>query len=159
MCIRRSQGGLTLIELVMFIVVVSVGVAGLLPVFDLSVSRSVDPMQAKQAIAVAESMLDEILAKDFSNPTSGYAAACPGTCVRASFDDVGDYNGYTSVGVVDITTGATIPGLASYSVAVTVATSGAAIGGVTAANILVVTVTVSVGGSSYSLTGYRFNNG
>lgn len=153
MCIDR-QRGLSLIELIMFIIIVGVGIAGILSVFNVTVRSSGDPVQAKQALAVAESLLEEIVLKDFSN--SGYVAACPGTCNRSLFDDVQDYNGYTSTGVMD-DAGSAISSLSSYNVSVAVATPGAAIGGVVAANIRQVTVSVTGGGQTYSLTGYKFN--
>lgn len=153
MCTRR-QRGVTLIELVVFIIIVSVGIAGILSVFNLTTRSSADPVLAKQGLAVAESLLEEILLKDFSN--GAYVAACPVTCVRTSFDDVEDYNGYATVGVFDVS-GVAIPALADYSVSVTVTTPAAAIGGVVAANIRQITVTVTRGGQSYFLTGYKFN--
>jgi MSHA pilin protein MshD len=60
------QRGLSLIELVMAIMVISVGVVGLLMIFNSTVSKSADPMVRKQAMAIAESMLSEVLAQPFS---------------------------------------------------------------------------------------------
>jgi MSHA pilin protein MshD len=60
------QRGLSLIELVMAILVISVGVVGLLMIFNSTVSKSADPMVRKQALAIAESMLNEVLAQPFS---------------------------------------------------------------------------------------------
>lgn len=73
MCTKRcldSQRGMTLIELVVFIVVVSVGLAGVLSVFNVVVKGSADPLVTKQALAVADSLLEEILLKDFCDPSS-----------------------------------------------------------------------------------------
>lgn len=69
MCIRpdrRRMGGISLVELIIFIVVVSVGVAGLLIVFNASVAGSAKPMRHKQAIAIAESLLTEIEQQAFT---------------------------------------------------------------------------------------------
>lgn len=65
----RRQSGLTLVELIIFIVIVSVGLAGVLSVFNVVVRRSADPLVTKQALAVADAMLEEILLKDFCDPT------------------------------------------------------------------------------------------
>lgn len=57
---RTGQRGVTLIELVIFIVVVSVAVVGLLQIFARTTASSADPQLRKQALAIAEAMLDEI---------------------------------------------------------------------------------------------------
>ena len=57
---RAAQRGVTLIELVIFIVVVSVAVVGLLQIFARTTASSADPQLRKQALAIAEAMLDEI---------------------------------------------------------------------------------------------------
>ena len=65
----RRQRGVTLIELIVFIVIVSVGLAGVLTVFNVVVRNSADPLVTKQALAVADALLEEILLKDFCDPT------------------------------------------------------------------------------------------
>lgn len=64
------QNGMTLIELVLFIVIVSVGVAGILLVLNVTVWKSSDPLVQKQAQALAEGLLEEI--------QTGYFAYCDG---------------------------------------------------------------------------------
>ena len=59
------QRGFTLIELIIFIVIVGVAMAGILSVFNTSVKSSADPMVRKQTIAIAESLLEEILQKEY----------------------------------------------------------------------------------------------
>jgi MSHA pilin protein MshD len=144
------QSGLTLIELIVFIIVVSVGLAGVLSVLNLTVARSADPLLYKQALAAADAMLEEILLKDFADPGG------PAEAGRATWDNVDDYNGYASTGVfspADIAT----PVLSGYNVAVQVAQPAAAILGVAPSDIRRVTVSVSFSGGGVSLTGYRFN--
>ena len=63
------QRGMTLIELVVSIVVISVGLAGVLGVFNLVIRHSADPLLIKQTQAVADALLEEILLKDFCDPT------------------------------------------------------------------------------------------
>jgi len=64
----RRQAGFTLVELIFFIVVVTLGIAGILVVMDVSAARSADPMVRKQAMVLADSLLEEILLKPFADP-------------------------------------------------------------------------------------------
>ncbi len=57
---RRAQSGVSLVELVMFIVIVGIAVVGVLRVFDIGARASPDPMRRKQALAIAESMMEEV---------------------------------------------------------------------------------------------------
>lgn len=50
----------------MAIMIISVSVAGVLMVFSNSVRNSADPMVRKQAVAIAEAMLNEVLAQPFT---------------------------------------------------------------------------------------------
>jgi MSHA pilin protein MshD len=144
------QAGFTLIELIIFIVVVSAGLAGILSVMNTVVKSSADPMVRKQTIAIAESMLEEILLKEYANPVGGYTGT-----TRSQFDDVSDYAGYTTTtGIVDMM-GSTVAGLGSYNISsVTVMDAGADLPGVTAKKI---TVSVTGPGVAISLSGYRSN--
>ena len=71
MCIKntpraKSQRGVTLVELVVFIIIIGVGVVGLMSVTGSTIMHSADPMVRKQAIAIAESLLLEIEQKPFT---------------------------------------------------------------------------------------------
>src|SRR3989338_4657490 len=98
MCVshnRRNQRGLTLIELIMFIVIVGVGVAGILLVINTEVKSSADPGGRKQSIAMAEAVLEEVLLKACQKPTGGYDTTVPANCARPDrslIDDVSDYD-------------------------------------------------------------------
>ncbi len=166
----EPASGFTLIELIIFIVIVSVGLAGVLLVFDTVTRRSADPVRAKQAIAVAEGMLDEILNKNFCDPDTANRSTTPVPCganaVEASrdlYDSVNDYNLYSRTGIRDIASDPTVV-LAGYNIAVAVATPGSnfVVGAntITPTNYRIVTVTVqdTVGNQSYVVTGYKFNN-
>jgi MSHA pilin protein MshD len=111
---QPAQNGFTLIEVIFFIVVVGVGLMGVLSAFTTMTKSSADPVMRKQAIAVAESLLEEILLTNYSNPTGGNTGT-----VRANFDDVAQYHNYTSTGIVD-KNGAAIAGLERYQSAVQV---------------------------------------
>ncbi len=155
----RRQRGFTLVEAIIFIVVVGAGLAGILSVSSTVVKSSADPMVRKQAIAIAESLLEEISLKAFQDPgggTNGVITCNLGTGTnRTLWDDVCDYNGYSSTGIYDVE-GNPIAALSNYNVAsVTVANSADLPGLVTQR----ITVTVTVPGSpdTITMTGYRAN--
>nr|WP_314607301.1 prepilin-type N-terminal cleavage/methylation domain-containing protein [uncultured Janthinobacterium sp.] len=63
---RTAQRGVTLIELIIFIVVVGVAVVGLLSIFARTTASSADPQLHKQALALAEGMLEEVTMARFT---------------------------------------------------------------------------------------------
>lgn len=150
---RSRQHGFTLIELIIFIVVVSAGLAGILSVMNTVVKSSADPMVRKQTIAIAESLLEEILLKDYAKPTGSTALGFSAGGSRNLFDCVTDYSGYnTTSGIVDVL-GTVITSLASYNISPVTVASSTDLTGVAALR-----VTVSVTdptGNTVSLTGYR----
>lgn len=164
MTTRRHSRGFSLIEVIIFIVVVSVGLVGILLVSTTVVRSSSDPMVRKQAIAVAESMLDEITLKEFSDPNGGtngvttcnlgaFALAADATNTnRSGWDDVCDYNTYQSVGGIRDIEGNLVLGLGAYTANVAVA--DLVVNGQTLKQI---TVTVSWAGDQVVLVGYRGN--
>ena len=102
---RHRQLGFTLIEVIIFIVVVAAGLAGILSVSNTVVKSSADPVVRKQTIAIAESLLEEILLKEYCDPDTVDASTNPPTCgahtteaSRNLYDDVDDYNGYSTAG-------------------------------------------------------------
>ena len=147
---RLARRGFTLIEVIVFIVVVGAGLTGILSVMNTVVKSSADPMVRKQAITIAESLLEEILLKEYGNPSGGYSGT-----VRAQFDDVGDYAGYTTTGGIVDVSGAAVAGLGSYNIApaVTVVASSD-LTGIAAKKV---TVSVTGPGVTISLSGYRSN--
>jgi len=171
----RPQSGISLIEVIVFIVIVSVGVAGLMSVLNSSVLHGADPMLRKQALAVAEALLEEVESMPFTDcDPNGYDPVA-GTCtlaegmgpepgeVRGSlatpFDNVNDYNNFNLPGGgTDIGGSVVVP--AGYSAKVSV-TQDAAFGAtgafLPAADALRISVTVSYngGGDSITLEGYR----
>ena len=90
MCTRASlprQAGLTMVELIVFIVIVSAGVAVVLGTFGKLSARSADPFLRKQAMLRAESLLKEVSQAHFTfcHPgdanaeTATSSAGCAGT--------------------------------------------------------------------------------
>ncbi len=163
-CLARSQRerqsakpakqarGFSLVEVVVFIMIVSVALVGVLSVMNLTTQRSADPLIRKQAIAVAESMLEEVSLHDFAVTS---APVAPIQANRQSFDDIGDYDNFTTSGVFSIDDPLTpITGLTGYTVRVTVV--GSALSGIPAAAASLITVTVTApDGVSVVLAGYR----
>lgn len=82
---RLLERGVSFIEMIIFIVIISIAVAGVLLVMNNTTLRSGDPQLRKQALAIAESLLEEIELARFTycNPTDPQAkyatkAAGPG---------------------------------------------------------------------------------
>lgn len=143
---RPVSRGFTLIELVLLIGVIAVGLVGILLTYQTVVKASANPQGQKQALAVAEALLDEILLNSY-DPVAG------GGAPRANFNDVDDYNGYsTATGIEDIN-GAAVAGLSAYNVAgITVTTTP--LNGVAEAKRITVRVT-GPGGVAVDLDGWR----
>ncbi|MFL6675346.1 MAG: prepilin-type N-terminal cleavage/methylation domain-containing protein [Massilia sp.] len=57
--VRRARG-LTLIEMLMFIVIVGIALAGILQVLAFTTRHSADPLRRKQALMIAEGLLEEV---------------------------------------------------------------------------------------------------
>jgi MSHA pilin protein MshD len=96
------QRGSTLIELLFFIVVVSIGVVGILSVMNTTVRFSAEPMARKQAIVLAESILGEVVQKDYADRTG----TPPVPLLLGDMDHVGDFHNVNPVSVESIFTDA-----------------------------------------------------
>ena len=176
----QRQHGLTLIELLLFVVVVGIALSAMLKVFVTATLWSADPMIRRQQLAIAESLLREVELMPFTwcDPTdanvetAANAAGCatqpenngpdspPGFGLQTRygpvnfFNNVNDYNGFAMTGIRDVTNTA-VAGLSGYSASVTVA--AAALDTVPAAgDALKITVTVTAPDNSViSLQGWR----
>ena len=58
MLARRAVRGFTLVELIFFLVVLALGLTGILAVSTGAVANSADPQARKQALAIAESLVE-----------------------------------------------------------------------------------------------------
>ena len=74
------QRGVSLVELIMFIVIVSVALAGILLVMNVTTRGSADPLIHKQSLAIAESILEEIelMPFTFCDPDDATASTATG---------------------------------------------------------------------------------
>lgn len=182
---RARQRGISLIEQIVFIVVVGAAVAGVLGAINYATRGSVDPIIQKQALAIAEALLEEVQLQPFTycDPDDPAAATAAGTgdCAAVEnpgpeaanvppggpietrtgavrpFDNVNDYNGLDITGITDIT-GAAIAGLGAYRMRATVAvpTAAQALGAIATAETLLITVTVDgPSNTTVVLQGYR----
>jgi MSHA pilin protein MshD len=176
--IRLRQAGISLIELILFIVIISVALVGVLLVMNQTTMHSGDALLRKQSLAIAESLLEEVELMPFtwcdpddpSAVTATSYAGCtasqqsansyPATESRGDinypFDNVVDYSNYTMSTIKDIN-GATVSGLTGYSAHVAIAPAGTSYLGVADNNAgLQITVTVTApDGSQLQLDGYR----
>ena len=146
----HQQTGVTLIELVISLVIISIALTGIFSVINLTVSHSADPVVDYQAIAVAESYLEEILLHAYSDPNNTNANE-----TRASYDDVNDYNGLNNLGASN-SQGDLLVNLSSYNVSVTVVTANPDLSGVPA-KVITVTVTEPRLSAPLILIGYKFD--
>jgi len=173
---RRRQAGISLIELVMFIMIVSIALAGVLSVMNITTKNSADPMIRKQAISVAESLLEEIEAQAFTwcDPDDPNVTTATGTagCTTVQgitatagesrgsttqpYDNVGDYGGISMNPILDLN-GNAVATLSGATASVTVAQAGSAVGLSTDADALRIDVRVQRSPDiDITLTGYRF---
>ena len=145
--LHRRQGGFTLVEMIVAIVILGVGLAGVMLAFSTAARGSADPVVHQQMLAIAEEMMEEIQLKPYASASN----SAPAGCARDTYNDVSDYQGYATSGQICTVDGVAIAELASYSVSVGVAAGSMA--GVAAARRI--TVTVSRGSDSFALTGWR----
>jgi MSHA pilin protein MshD len=73
---RKDQAGMSLIEVIVFVVIVGVALAGVLSTLNLTTARSADPLIRKQMLAIAEGLMDEIQLRPFT--------FCKGSDVRVA---------------------------------------------------------------------------
>lgn len=176
---RFTCRGASLVEVIMFIVIVGVAAGGILMVFANATRASADPLIRKQALAIAESLLEEVRLMPFTfcDPDDANASTATGAFVGVNgcaatveamgpeagetryaaltpFDNVNDYNGFAMAGGILDITGATIAGLGAYSASIAV--TPLAFGGIAATEAQQITVTVTGPGNiAVTLDGIR----
>lgn len=146
---RLPQAGVTLVELLVSIVIVSIAASGVLGVLSMTSAASADPMSQHQAAAIAQAYLEEILLNPVDDPDG-----IDGETARADFDDIDDYDGLADNGARD-QFGNAIGGLDSYVVSVATAAS-TALAPVPSADTVRIDVTVARGaGINFTLSAYK----
>jgi MSHA pilin protein MshD len=145
---RSRPRGVTLIELVLSIVIVSIAASAILGLLSYAARSSADAMIRNQAVAIAQAYLEEIRFKTFL--ANGQEAS------RDLFDDVSDYHNLNDTGAHDQFDDP-INGLESYDVSVAVTSS--ALGAINSTNSKRIDVTVQNPGAGVTvvLSGYRTN--
>jgi MSHA pilin protein MshD len=156
--------------LIIFIVVVSIGLTGVMIAFNQTVKFSSDPALEKQAQLIAEATLNEILQKDFQNDiadptnTSTTLGCTPSTTPscnsnswtdRQNYNDVDDFIGFSKTGLMQLDGITPIVGFAAYTLTVGVVKT--ALSGIPSADSKLITVTITGNGHTATLTGYRTN--
>ena len=87
----RLQRGFSLLEVVVAIVVLGLMFGGFVTVYSTILHQSAEPQLGTQAIAIADSYLNEITSRAYRDPDT--AALCGGPeAQRPAFDDVCDYD-------------------------------------------------------------------
>jgi len=131
----RLQSGVTLVELVISIVILSIAMVAVMNSFSVSINQSADPLWRNKSMKLAQLYLDEILAKKYddstplgglpveANPDCGSLGPDPGEATRADYNDVDDYDG-TSGPPEDIDGNSLDSSYDSYRVGVTVTCDG-----------------------------------
>ena len=101
---RRKPLGLSLVELIVFIVIVGAAIAGIIGVISITTQSSADPVIRKQALAIAEAFLEEVQLQPFTvcdADDTGGATVAIGTIASASFGGSGG-NTYVNVPGVNL---------------------------------------------------------
>ena len=96
------QAGVTLVELVISIVILSIAMIALMNAFSVSMGSSADPLWRNKTLKLAQLYLDEILAKNYDDatPVGGLPFVASPSCAslgpdgetRAEYNDVDDYH-------------------------------------------------------------------
>lgn len=172
---RDRESGYSLIELVVFLVIMGIAVGAIALQFTQNVSHSHEPFIRQRALAVAGAYLDEIMDKrwnentpvgggcvDTASPTCSGGPAPTGIgseeASRSLYDDVDDYQGLSDSPPQD-SQGNNMTGYGSgFTVGVSVTQPAAAWNGINANDVRRIQIDVQTpSGETISLTAYRIN--
>ncbi len=157
--IPRRQRGVTLIELIVFIIVISLSLGALVYVINQSLINSVDPITRVRLLEIAQSQLDEVQSRKFdeNTPTGGVPACvgvgCAGIGLDAgedlddasTLDDVDDFHDYVT---------SPVPG---YALLVQVVEAGVDLGLAAADGKRIEVTVTAASGETVTLSTYRAN--
>ena len=117
MRIKKCNSGVSLIELIVFLVVIAVASTALFSAFTYSALHNADPIIEVRALELAQAKLDEILALKYDeNTPTGGIPACGATgsgtsCTNATdanLNDVDDFNGLSDSPYANYTRSVTV---------------------------------------------------
>jgi Tfp pilus assembly protein PilV len=91
----RRRGGFTLAEALLSATILAIVSASATLPFAAGLQQTLESSRLEQAVALGQAMMEEILARPFSDP-NGASAAGPesGESSRDKFDNIDDYHGY-----------------------------------------------------------------
>ena len=116
---RGNNGGFTLIEILVTIVVLGIAATSIMSVFISTVKTSADPLIQQQAVSIAEAYMEEIQSQNFNDPVAVETGGAEAGEVRATYNDVQDYAGLSDTGAKNQNNVAML-GLEDYTVTVDV---------------------------------------
>lgn len=171
-----NSRGFTLIETVMFIIIVGIAIAAIGQQFAVNVGHSHEPYLRQRALAVANAYMDEILRKRWNSATpagGGCVLTGSGNCttpgappavgigtdaqLRPDYDDVDDYDGINAEAPTD-SDGTPMPNYENFNVTVSVTQPAANWNGINNQDVRKIEVTVTTPDNQpIALTAYRIN--
>jgi MSHA pilin protein MshD len=178
---RRARG-LTLVELIVFIMIIGIALTALLSVMSYTTRNSADPLRRKQALMIAESLLEEVQLARFSYCQPGAAnfdtatssADCSGGLAEGwgpnggtrPFLNINDYVAAANQATAAFDVGGQLADASGNPMPVTGYTARLtitpqALGGIAASgtgadvNVLRIRVEVSYAGETITLDGFR----
>lgn len=169
-----KQKGVTLIELVISIVILSIAVVAVMSSFGYSISHSADPLWRNKTLKLAQLYFDEILAKNFDDqtPVGGAPVVVNPNCAvtylgpdthggsletREDYNDVDDYNGLSESPPLSLL-GSLDSSYDSYSVSVSVICDGNTVSasGINQAKKIMLSITPP-GEDAFTFAAYKGN--
>jgi len=143
--------GVTLIELVISIIIITISIGGITTLFFVTTKSSADPMIRAQQLAIAQSYMDEILMQPYLGDGS--------TSGRANYNEVDDYNAITAGSSIQDQFGNPITALSSnYTISVIVSSCTNTLCGTELNTVAAKKIVISVAYSnlgSVSITAYK----
>lgn len=157
---QLANAGFTLVELIVFIVLLSIVAGSFSMVFSQSNRNSIDPVEQHRALQCAKAKIESISLLRFSStsPIGGLpacgsgqegAVVCGAIVASATKDDIGDFNGETDNSLGACTVTVTVSEGGSGVSVVGLASSGA--------QLRKIEVRASVGSSEVVLSSYKGN--